>query len=177
MAIPEIKRLYLIRHCESREMAGEEPSRPRGDPSLSLNGVRQAERLAGFLRPAPIDLILTSLFQRAQETAAVLNRDRDIPVFASMALNEYFLRDDGSGVETCEQGLARCQGFLQQFSSYYEHIALVAHNAILATLLRSILNLPFDEARDFGGPGACRVLRYDYLQGDQNWRCVDSFTP
>ena len=94
-----------------------------------------------------------------------------------MALNEYFLRDDGSGVETCEQGLARSMGFLQQFSPYYEQIAVVAHNAILATLLRSILNLPFDEARDFGGSGACRVLRYDYLQGDQNWRCVDSFTP
>ena len=177
MAIPEMKLLYLIRHCESREMAGEELSRPRGDSPLSLNGVRQAEHLAEFLNPAQIDLILTSLFQRAQETAAVLNRNRGVPMFASMALNEYLLRDDERGVETCEQGLARCQGFLQQFSPYYEHIAIVAHNAILATLLRSILNLPFEEARDFGGPGACRVLRYDWRQGDQNWRCVGLFTP
>src|SRR5437660_12861897 len=106
-AAPEMKLLYLIRHCESREMAGEEPSRPRGDPALSLNGVRQAERLAVFLKPAPIDLFLTSLFGRAQETAVILNRERGVPVFSSMALNEYFLRDDGSGAETCEQGLAR----------------------------------------------------------------------
>jgi broad specificity phosphatase PhoE len=177
MANREMKRLYLIRHGESRELAGEEPPAPRNDSPLSLHGQAQAERLAVFIRPQPLDLILTSLFQRAQQTAAGLNEGRGVPVLASMALNEYFLRDNGQGGETTEQGLARSMSFLYQFSPYHEHIAVVSHNAILATLLRSLLNLPFDEARDFGLPGTCRVLRYDWSLGDQNWRQVDQFIP
>ena len=102
-----MKQLYLIRHCETRELAGEEPPYARSDSSLSHKGVQQAEQVAAYLRSSQIDLMLMSLYRRAQETATILNRDRSVPCFATMALNEYFLRDDNRGVETAEQGEAR----------------------------------------------------------------------
>jgi broad specificity phosphatase PhoE len=173
----EMTYLYLIRHCETFEPGEDVPPPPLPDRPLSQLGIQQAEELARFLRAVPIDLILTSLYRRAQETAALINDGRVIPVFASMALNEYFLRPDGRGVESTELGLARSLGFLLQFSPYYERIAVVAHSAILATLYRSYLNKPFHEFEEFGAAGLCRMLRYDYSQGDQNWREIETFTP
>ena len=173
-----MRQLYLIRHCETKELAGEESGHPRNDSSLSASGLRQANRLAAYLSPSPVELILTSLFQRAQQTAAILNRDRSAPVFSSMALNEYFLRDGYEGVETTEQGLVRSLNYLNQFRPHFEHIAIVGHNSILSTIRMSLLNLPFDEGKEaFGSAGTCRVLRYDWEAGDQNWGEVDSFVP
>lgn len=126
----------------------------------------------------PIDLFLTSLFRRSQQTAAALNGERGVPVFSGMALNEYFLRDDFQGVETTEQGLVRSIGFLNQFRPHFDHIAVVGHNSILSTILMSLLNLPFDSGREaFSRAGTCRVLRYDWAQGDENWKEIDLFIP
>jgi broad specificity phosphatase PhoE len=173
-----VKRLYLIRHCETKELAGAEASHPRGDSTLSANGLEQAARLKEYLRAQPIELFLTSLFTRAQQTAAVLNAERSVSVFSSMALNEYFLRDDLQGVETTDQGLARSLGFLNQFRPFYDYIAVVGHNSILSTILMSLLNLPFDDGKEaFNAAGACRILRYDWTRGDRNWQEIDFFIP
>jgi broad specificity phosphatase PhoE len=173
-----VKQLYLIRHCETRELAGEEPAPPRNDSPLSANGLQTAERLAIYLRSMPIDLILTSLFRRSQETAVVLNHERRVPVFSGMALNEYFLRDDYSGVESTEQGLVRSMGYLNQFRPYFEYIAVVGHNSILSTMLMSLLNMLFEMAKEsFNHAGQCRIFRYDWTEGDQNWRDAGSFVP
>lgn len=173
-----MKQLYLIRHGESKEISGETEPHPRNDAALSAAGIGQAEQLAAFFAGKPVDLILTSLFRRAEETAGILKRARNAPVVSAMALNEYFMRDDYSGAETTEHGAARSMSFLYQFSPYFENIALVAHNSILATMYRELLNLPFDCCREsFESPGTCRALRYDYTQGDQNWRETESFIP
>ena len=173
-----MKQLYLIRHCETKELAGEEPTHPHNDSSLSRKGLEQAYRLTDYLRPKPVDLFLTSTFQRSQQTAAALNRERSVPVFSSMALNEYFLRDDFQGVETTEQGLVRSIGFLNQFRPYFDHIAVVGHNSILSAILMSLLNMQFDLGKEaFNHAGTCRVLRYDWTQGDENWKEIDLFIP
>ena len=173
-----VKQLYLIRHCETREIAGAETAHPRGDSALSPNGFRQAERLRQYLREMPVELFLTSLFERSRQTAAVLNAERSVSVFSSMALNEYFLRDDFQGVETTEQGLVRSLGFLNQFRPFYDYIAVVGHNSILSTIFMSLLNMPFDEGREaFNAPGTCRILRYDWTRGDKNWQETDFFMP
>jgi broad specificity phosphatase PhoE len=178
MTIATMKYLFLIRHCATLDPDAEALAHPRHDTPLSQRGLDQAERLASFLESIPIDLILTSLFLRAQQTAAILARNRQAPVFPSMALNEYFLRDDGRGVESTEQGLVRSLAFLLPFCPYYEHIAVVAHSSILATLLMSFLNMPFDEGIvAFSHPGTCRTLRYDPAQGDQQWHLIDTFIP
>jgi broad specificity phosphatase PhoE len=173
-----VKQLYLIRHGETKELCGEELAHPRNDSPLSAKGLEQAERLADYLRPKPVDLFLTSTFQRSGQTVAALNRERSVPVFSGMALNEYFLRDDFEGVETTEQGLVRSIGFLNQFRPFFDHIAVVGHNSILSTMLMSLLNMPFNAGKEaFTRAGTCRVLRYDWTQGDENWKEIDLFIP
>ncbi|HLM59435.1 MAG TPA: phosphoglycerate mutase family protein [Pyrinomonadaceae bacterium] len=143
-----MNQLYLVRHCETKELAGEESTHPRNDSMLSVSGFHQAERLAEYLRPKPINLFLTSVFERSSQTASVLNRERTAPVFASAMLNEYFLRDDFQGAETVEQGLVRSIGFINQLRPFFDCIAVVGHNSILATVLMSLLNMPFDEGKE-----------------------------
>jgi broad specificity phosphatase PhoE len=173
-----VKQLYLIRHCETKEIAGEELTHPRNDSSLSTKGLEQAQRLTDYLRPEPVDLFLISTFRRSQQTVAALNLERNVPVFSSMALNEYFLRDDFQGVETTEHGLVRSIGFLNQFRPFFDHIAVVGHNSILSTMLMSLLNMPFGSGKEaFKQTGTCRVLRYDWTQGDENWKETDLFIP
>jgi broad specificity phosphatase PhoE len=168
--------LYLIRHCQVSLVP--EATHPRHDVSLSRRGTEQAEALAKFLSGKPIDLILTSLFKRAQETADAIRADRVVPVFSSIALNEYQLRDDHSGVETTDQAMVRSLGYLYQFAPYYDSIAVVAHNAILSTIRMRLMNLPFESAADaFAADGACRILRYDWQRGDQNWGEEEFFAP
>lgn len=170
--------LYLIRHCETRELAGEEPAHPRGDSDLSSRGEAQAQQLRAMFSPWPVELFLTSLFRRAQQTAAILNIERAVPVFGSIALNEFQLRDTGEGVESLEQGLVRAIGFLNQFRAYHSRVAVVAHNSILSVIRMSLLNAPFEpNARYFASPGQACVLRYDPGAGDQNWREVASYHP
>jgi broad specificity phosphatase PhoE len=154
------------------------PAHPRNDSALSSDGERQAERLREYLRAKPVELFLTSLFVRSQRTAAILNGERNVPVFSAMALNEYFLRDDFQGVETIEQGLVRSLGFLNQFRPFFGCIAVVGHNSILSTLLTSFLNMPFEAGRNsFENAGTCRFLRYDWTIGDAQWREMDLFIP
>lgn len=173
-----MKQLYLVRHCETKELAGEEAAHSRNDSLLSVVGLQQAKRLAAYLQPMSIELILTSLFQRSQQTAAKINFGHNAPVFSSFALNEYFLRDDYEGVETTEQGLVRSIGYLNQFRPYFDYIAVVGHNSILSAILMSLLNMPFDEGKEaFNRVGTCRVLHYDWTKGDQNWREISSFIP
>jgi broad specificity phosphatase PhoE len=178
LILKDVKQLYLIRHCETKELAGQEAAHPRNDSSLSSGGLRQAARLADYLRQSPIDLILTSLFQRSQQTAAIINQRRSAPVFSGMALNEYFLRDEYEGAETADMGLVRSMNYINQFRPYFDYIAVVGHNSILSTMRMSLLNMPFDEGKEaFSHAGTCRVLRYDWEEGDQNWKEADSFIP
>jgi broad specificity phosphatase PhoE len=173
-----MKQLYLIRHGETKELAGEESPHPRNDSQLSLKGLEQIESLKEYLRPMPINLFLTSVFQRSQQTADLLNLERKVPVFSSLALNEFFLRDDFEGVETTEQGLVRSLGFLNQFRAHFDDIAIIGHNSILSAILMSLLNMPFSQGKDsFSQPGTCRILRYDWTQGDENWQEPELFTP
>lgn len=174
-----MKRLLLVRHCESQALAGEVPAHARDDSRLSENGLRQAERVSAHWNELSLDLVLTSPFVRAQQTAEALARHHDAPVFFSAALAEYLLRDDGAGVESVEHGIARALGFVLSFHPFYERAAVVAHGGILSTLLAAVLNAPFEEARDsFQHPGTSHLLRYDWEgYGDQNWRVVESYVP
>lgn len=176
-----MKHLKLIRHCETKLQSGEVAKADRhhrDDSPLTEHGKHQAEALAEYLEDRKIDLLLTSICQRTQETAKVINRHHKAPVFSSMALNEYFIRDDGSDVETTEPGLVRSLGFLYQFHPYYSSVAVVSHSSILRTLLMELLHTPFEELGNyFQHPGECLALRFDWEEGDKIWRIVDTFIP
>ncbi|WP_164102994.1 histidine phosphatase family protein [Candidatus Laterigemmans baculatus] len=60
--------LYLIRHAESENNARAEHERVE-DPAITPRGVRQAEQLAAWLANFEFDLLLTSPFRRALQTA------------------------------------------------------------------------------------------------------------
>lgn len=57
-----MRRLLLVRHCES---SGQVPDAP-----LTARGFEQAETLADFLATHPIDRVVSSPYRRARETIA-----------------------------------------------------------------------------------------------------------
>lgn len=66
-------RLYLIRHAESENNVRAEHERVE-DPAITSRGVRQAEHLAAWLATHQFDVLLTSPFRRALETARPIVR-------------------------------------------------------------------------------------------------------
>jgi broad specificity phosphatase PhoE len=173
-----MKSLYLIRHGQTQALTGVEQADPRNDSSLSALGREQVQRVAAHLQGRQVDLILTSVYRRSLESAGILNQGRGAPQFAASALNEFLLRDDRSGAERLEQGVARSMGFLYQFSPYFDHLAVVAHRSILCAVLITICNLQFSCRKDaFRKPGTCCLLRCESDRGDENWREVDLFVP
>lgn len=73
-------RLLLIRHCES---TGQDP-----EAALTEAGMRQAEALARFLSPFPVDRVATSPFSRARQTIAPFAAAAGLPVRADQRLVE-----------------------------------------------------------------------------------------
>ena len=81
-------RLILVRHGQTaanlnRVLQGQ------SDGPLTATGVQQAEALARHLRDLPIDQIFSSPLCRAQDTAAAIARDRDLPVKTEPLLGEW----------------------------------------------------------------------------------------
>jgi len=169
-----MKKLLLIRHCQTQPFT----EKSCNDPPLSEKGISEAEKIASHYKDEKIGLVLTSLFQRTQKTAEILNKYQKALIFSNSALNGFFVRDDGSGVEGTEEGLARSMGFLFQFRPYYDCIAVVGHDGILRTLLMDFLRIPFEDlGKYFKEPGESYMLRFDWAKGDKTWKIIDTFAP
>jgi len=152
----------------------------KGDSRLSSWGVKQAQDIAKFLekRKHIYDLALTSLYKRAQETAAIINKTKSKNIIPSGAFNEYLVQDDGTEVETTTMGVARAMTKIYSLFDIWENVLLVAHASINRTILRSLLNLEYEKAEEyFRKFGETHVLRYDWKKGDNCWRIIDSFIP
>lgn len=61
--------LYLIRHAESENNARPDHERVE-DPSITERGVLQADSLADWMATHPMDMLVSSPFRRALQTAA-----------------------------------------------------------------------------------------------------------
>lgn len=72
--------LILVRHCQA---AGQEPGAP-----LTPVGQRQARELAQFLSAYPVDVIVTSAYLRAQQTAQPLADRLHLSAQVDARLNE-----------------------------------------------------------------------------------------
>jgi broad specificity phosphatase PhoE len=84
-----VDRVVLARHGESeRSVAG----LTNGDPAvrvvLTATGREEARRLGGELAGDPIDLCVTSEFERARETADLALEGRDVPRLVLAELND-----------------------------------------------------------------------------------------
>jgi broad specificity phosphatase PhoE len=80
---------FLVRHGESAYSArGALNGDVAIDCGLTAEGLEQAQRLAADLATVPIDLCVTSEFQRVRETADVLTAGRDVPRLVVPELND-----------------------------------------------------------------------------------------
>lgn len=88
-----MNRLYLVRHGENLANLTLEFSCFKVDYSLTPKGVLQAEQAAVYFRGKPIHAIATSPLKRAQETAAILAAELNLPVTMIEAFREVNVGD------------------------------------------------------------------------------------
>lgn len=166
----------MIRHTDNK--VSEDSINSENDYPLTKEGIRQARELRTLLKDESFDAVFTSLKQRSIQTAEVLCKDRDVKMYKSVAFNEYMLRPDGSGVESTRMGESRTMSKIYSIYEIFEEVAIVAHGSINKTILRSLLNIDYEESFEyFKKYGEIQILRYDYKKGDTKWNIVDSFAP
>ena len=84
-----MERVVLARHGESeRSVEGRTNGDPRVACALTAVGRKEARRLGVELADDPIDLCVTSEFERAQETAELALAGRDVPRLVLAELND-----------------------------------------------------------------------------------------
>jgi broad specificity phosphatase PhoE len=96
-----VRRAILARHGESEYSAY---GRLNGDiavpVALTQRGIREASALGEALEQDPLDLCVTSEFQRARETADIALEGRDVPRRVDPRLNDPLIgRYEGTGIE------------------------------------------------------------------------------
>jgi len=174
-----MKQIILCRHPETDLIASGSGGQRRNDALVSDFGRKQAEEVRDFIKGKNLNYqaVFTSLFHRAYEMGRTLN-DKDMPFYPSHAFNEYFQRDDGSGVESTDTGAARTMTKIYSVFDIYDEIIIVAHASINKTILQNMLNNSFDECKKYYNLlGETHVLRLDWEIGDKTWSIIDSFTP
>lgn len=175
-----MKQIILVRHVETELIAGGNKGDERNDSPVSEFGRKQAEEVRDYLKSKNynFEMVFTSLLQRAHEMGKVVNEIKNVPLFPTAAFNEYFQRDDGSGVETTEAGAARTMTKIYSMHDIFEEIVIVGHASINKTIVQCLMNMEFEETKKyFNKLGEVNVLRYDWKQGDKGWSIIDSFTP
>ena len=80
------RRFYLVRHGETVLNASH--IRQGADGGLSENGKRQAERVGRYLARFPVRRIIASPYERAQETAGIINQYLKVPIVYSKLFQE-----------------------------------------------------------------------------------------
>ncbi len=167
-------RLTLVRHGQTdwnlaRRYQGQK------DILLNVEGLRQAQLLAGQLANEPFDVIYSSDLQRALQTAQVLHQGRNIPLRTDIRLREICFGDwEGEvfsemfakyperfalsrsdpgvvmapGGESVAQVAARTSSFADEISTLYPagRVLIVTHGMALATLVCRANGVPLTEA-------------------------------
>lgn len=173
-----MKQIILVRHAETEHIASGSKGMHRNDSVLSERGHRQASSTAKFINGKyTYESVFCSIYHRAIETAKIINK-KDKPIFQTSSFGEYFLRDDGSGAESTDMALSRSMSKLYSMFDVYDSIVIVAHSAISKSIFQALTNITFEEASKlYNNTGEVHVLRYDWKQGDNNWREIESFIP
>jgi broad specificity phosphatase PhoE len=93
-------RIFLIRHGESEgNVIYQINDNPQRVVNLTERGRAQAEVASNRLRTVPFTHVYASGFPRAQQTAAILSRQRDLRLNIDMRLNERRSGMDGQHVD------------------------------------------------------------------------------
>ncbi len=175
-----MKKIILARHTESKLIASGILEQKRNDSPLSDFGLEQATEMRKFIneRKLTYEIIFTSLFQRARHTAEIINQDFRAKTINCGLFGEYFIQDDGVGIETTNMAISRVMPKIYSLFDQYDNMLLVAHSSINKTIIQNILNCTYSESlKYFNNTGEIHVLRYDHTLGDENWTLIDSFVP
>lgn len=171
-----MKQIILTRHTNNK--VKKDAQVRLNDYELTDLGKTQAQGVKEYLSNKEFDVIYTSLYQRTVQTAEIINEDRKVKTIKTNSFNEYFLRPDGSGVESTDMGISRTMTKFYSIFDLFEKILIVAHNSINQTIIRSLLNIEYDESLTyFNSFGETQILRYDYKKGDTKWGIIESYTP
>lgn len=141
-----MSQLLLVRHCTS---SGQAPDAP-----LTAEGLAQARALATFLAGHPVDLVVSSPYRRARETAAPFAAAAGVPVEIEPRLAERRLSgeplDDWLDVirasfddhDLAAPGGESAREVIHRASAALEEIArrplIVSHGNLLSLFLHSI---------------------------------------
>lgn len=96
-------KIYCVRHGET---AWNKEGKVQGSADIPLNenGIALAEVTSEAMRDIPFDVIYVSPLIRAQETAAIMKRDREIPVITDARLQEMgFGKYEGTSVRAARE--------------------------------------------------------------------------
>ena len=172
-----MNQIILARHCQTELLASGDGGTRRNDSLLSELGLKQADQVSKFVNKFEYEAVFSSLFVRTIKTADIINANKK-PQFANINLSEYFTGDDEKGRESTSMGISRTMSFIYPMFDLYKSIVIVGHNSINSTILRSLLNMEFEEAENyFKSVGQALVLRRDWGKGDKIWHIADEFTP
>jgi broad specificity phosphatase PhoE len=106
-----VERAILARHGESeRSVEGLTNGDPAVHVGLTETGREEARRLGVELRDDPIDLCVTSEFERAQETADLALEGRDVPRLVLADLNDIRFGEFEGGLLTDYRKWAHAHG-------------------------------------------------------------------
>ncbi len=81
---------YIVRHGQSK-WNKKGLLQGQANPPLSEVGKKQAIRLACVIKKLPINIIYTSDLLRAQETASIIAKESNLPIYTSSSLREQYL--------------------------------------------------------------------------------------
>ncbi len=77
-------KIYLIRHCESDHAVTDAKTRP-----LTEKGLKDAEKLAEFLKDTPVSRIFSSPYLRACQTVEPILKDRNLDLQTDDRMREW----------------------------------------------------------------------------------------
>jgi 2,3-bisphosphoglycerate-dependent phosphoglycerate mutase len=160
-----MKHIYLIRHCKAE---GQEPA-----AALTIEGVEQADRLAGFLKEKRIDFVVTSPFARAIATIAPFCQTRNMDYQVDDRLMERVLSTANvpnwmellehtyenldavyEGGESSREAMSRGVAVIDEIvHGPYQNAAVVTHGALMSLIIKSFdPAFGFEEWRNLSNP-------------------------
>jgi probable phosphoglycerate mutase len=193
------KRILLVRHGTTAYNEND-LLQGRIDNPLSAKGSAEAERLAARLQDEPIDAFFSSPLQRAQETAAIINRGRGkdltlVPEFSEIDLGEWeglnyglvrekfaevhrrWIGDPDFPVPGGESFSAVCArtstGLARVLANGQRTILIAGHASVNRAILANLLGLSPAQARVFR-TGNAALSRLLLMEGEgRRWAVLD----
>ncbi len=175
-------KVYCIRHAEAMHNT---KRLINGDiqniSNLTEKGRQQAEKVAEELKNIKLDVIFTSQFHRAMQTAEIISKFHDCPVIPDKRINEPFFgkkfelkpiefyrseRKSGKFTkkekdgESLEEVKARVYDFIDELKGEYKSVLIVSHQDPLRFFL-SYFNKISDEVAITTRIANCEPLEFE----------------